>query len=174
MVETSQYLTVTALTQYLKRKFDADPYLAKVYLTGEISNYRKRVGNQYFSLKDDHAKIGALMFRNAFSKLQFNLEEGMKVLVVGRVSLYEPSGEYRLIVERLEPDGVGALYQAFEQLKKKLAAEGLFERHQRPLPLFPKRVAVVTSPSGAVIQDIITTVARRYPNVQFSSTRFSA
>lgn len=168
MVETSQYLTVTALTQYLKRKFDADPYLAKVYLTGEISNYRKRVGNQYFSLKDDHAKIGALMFRNAFSKLQFNLEEGMKVLVVGRVSLYEPSGEYRLIVERLEPDGVGALYQAFEQLKKKLAAEGLFERHQRPLPLFPKRVAVVTSPSGAVIQDIITTVARRYPILQLT------
>ena len=106
------------------------------------------------------------MFRNAFSKLQFNLEEGMKVLVVGRVSLYEPSGEYRLIVERLEPDGVGALYQAFEQLKKKLAAEGLFERHQRPLPLFPQRVAVVTSPSGAVIQDIITTVARRYPILQ--------
>lgn len=82
------------------------------------------MGNQYFSLKDDHAKIGALMFRNAFSKLQFNLEEGMKVLVVGRVSLYEPSGEYRLIVERLEPDGVGALYQAFEQLKKNWLRRG--------------------------------------------------
>ena len=168
MVDTDQYLSVTALTQYLKRKFDADPYLAKVYLTGEISNYRKRVGNQYFSLKDDHAKIGALMFRNAFSKLQFNLEEGMKVLAVGRVSLYEPSGEYRLIVERLEPDGVGALYQAFEQLKKKLAGEGLFDRNKRPLPLFPKRVAVVTSPSGAVIQDIMTTVARRYPILQLT------
>ena len=168
MVDTNQYLSVTALTQYLKRKFDADPYLAKVYLTGEISNYRKRVGNQYFSLKDDHAKIGALMFRNAFSKLQFNLEEGMKVLAVGRVSLYEPSGEYRLIVERLEPDGVGALYQAFEQLKKKLAGEGLFDRNKRPLPLFPKRVAVVTSPSGAVIQDIMTTVARRYPILQLT------
>lgn len=168
MVDTDQYLSVTALTQYLKRKFDADPYLAKVYLTGEISNYRKRVGNQYFSLKDDHAKIGALMFRNAFSKLQFNLEEGMKVLAVGRVSLYEPSGEYRLIVERLEPDGVGALYQAFEQLKKKLASEGLFDRNKRPLPLFPKRVAVVTSPSGAVIQDIMTTVARRYPILQLT------
>lgn len=168
MVDASQYLSVTALTQYLKRKFDADPYLAKVYLTGEISNYRKRVGNQYFSLKDDHAKIGALMFRNAFSKVQFDLEEGMKVLVVGRVSLYEPSGEYRLIVEHLEPDGVGALYQAFEQLKKKLSAEGLFDRNQRPLPLFPKRVAVVTSPSGAVIQDIMTTVARRYPILQLT------
>ncbi|RXT59261.1 exodeoxyribonuclease VII large subunit [Lacticaseibacillus chiayiensis] len=168
MVDSDQYLSVTALTQYLKRKFDADPYLAKVYLTGEISNYRKRVGNQYFSLKDDHAKIGALMFRNAFSKLQFNLEEGMKVLAVGRVSLYEPSGEYRLIVERLEPDGVGALYQAFEQLKKKLASEGLFDRNKRPLPLFPKRVAVVTSPSGAVIQDIMTTVARRYPILQLT------
>lgn len=166
MVQTD-YLTVTALTQYLKRKFDVDPYLGKVYLTGEISNFRLRPhAHQYFSLKDDHAKISAIMFKSAFEKLKFTPETGMKVLVTGRISLYEPTGSYQIYVERMEPDGVGQLYQAYEQLKKKLADEGLFSAPKRPLPRFPKRIAVVTSPSGAVIRDIITTTRRRFPIAQ--------
>ncbi|MFC6289205.1 exodeoxyribonuclease VII large subunit [Levilactobacillus angrenensis] len=163
----TDYLTVTALTQYLKRKFDVDPYLGKVYLTGEISNFRLRPhAHQYFSLKDDHAKISAIMFKSAFEKLKFTPETGMKVLVTGRISLYEPTGNYQIYVERMEPDGVGQLYQAYEQLKQKLADEGLFTAPKRPLPRFPKRIAVVTSPSGAVIRDIITTTRRRYPIAQ--------
>lgn len=158
-----QYLTVTALTKYLKRKFDADPYLERVYLTGEISNFRRRPNHQYFSLKDDGAKISTVMFKGAFDKLRFQPEEGMKVLAVGRISLYEASGNYQMYIEHMEPDGVGALYQAYEQLKKKLAEEGLFSAPKKILPRFPKRIAVLTSPSGAVIRDIITTAQRRYP-----------
>ena len=158
-----QYLTVTALTKYLKRKFDADPYLERVYLTGEISNFRRRPNHQYFSLKDDGAKISTVMFKGAFDKLRFQPEEGMKVLAVGRISLYEASGNYQMYIEHMEPDGVGALYQAHEQLKKKLAEEGLFSAPKKILPRFPKRIAVLTSPSGAVIRDIITTAQRRYP-----------
>ncbi|MDN2452368.1 exodeoxyribonuclease VII large subunit [Lactobacillus sp. UCMA15818] len=161
------YLTVSSLTKYLKRKFDADPYLGKVYLTGEISNYRPRLNaHQYFSLKDEHAKINAIMFKSAFEKVKFKPEEGMKVLVVGRISLYEASGGYQIYIERMEPDGVGALYQAYEQLKKKLAAEGLFGVEKKLLPLFPQKIAVITSSSGAVIKDIMTTVRRRYPIAQ--------
>ena len=167
MTDREDYLSVTTLTRYLKRKFDADPYLGRVYLTGEISNFRPRPNaHQYFSLKDDHAKINAIMFKSAFAKVKFQPEEGMKVLVTGRISLYEPSGSYQIYVERMEPDGVGALYQAYEQLKRKLASEGLFERRQRPLVKYQKRIAVITSPSGAVIRDIITTTRRRYPIAQ--------
>ena len=162
-----QYLTVTALTKYLKRKFDVDPYLGRVYLTGEISNFRLRSNaHQYFSLKDNGAKISAIMFKSAFQKLKFQPKEGMKVLLVGRVSLYEAGGSYQIYVEHMEPDGVGALYQAFEQLREKLGKEGLFEGQKKRLPHYPKRIAVITSPSGAVIRDIITTVKRRYPIVQ--------
>lgn len=167
MSDSQQYLTVSALTQYIKRKFEVDPYLGTVYLTGEISNYRSRPNShQYFSLKDDRAKISAMMFKSAFAKVKFQPEEGMKVLVVGRIGLYAPSGQYQIYVERMEPDGVGALYQAYEQLKKKLAAEGLFNAPKKPLPRFPKRIAVVTSRSGAVIRDIITTARRRFPIAQ--------
>lgn len=162
-----QYLTVTALTKYLKRKFDADPYLERVYLTGEISNFRLRPNaHQYFSLKDDGAKISAIMFKSAFQKLKFQPKEGMKVLLVGRVSLYESGGSYQIYVEHMEPDGVGALYQALAELREKLGKEGLFEGPKKNLPRYPKRIAVVTSPSGAVIRDIITTVKRRYPIAQ--------
>ncbi|EOH93435.1 exodeoxyribonuclease 7 large subunit [Enterococcus haemoperoxidus ATCC BAA-382] len=162
-----QYLTVTALTKYLKRKFDADPYLERVYLTGEISNFRLRPNaHQYFSLKDDGAKISAIMFKSAFQKLKFQPKEGMKVLLVGRISLYESGGSYQIYVEHMEPDGVGALYQALAELREKLGKEGLFEGPKKRLPRYPKRIAVVTSPSGAVIRDIITTVKRRYPIAQ--------
>lgn len=159
----ADYLTVSALTSYLKRKFTADPYLKEVYVTGEISNYRQRPGHQYFSLKDDGAVLNATMFKFAFQKLQFKLEPGMKVNAVGHMDLYAPNGSYSLIIDKLEPDGVGALYQAYEQLKAKSAEEGLFNQLQRPIPRFPKKIAVITSPSGAVIRDIMTTVQRRYP-----------
>lgn len=162
----NDYLTVTDLTNYIKKKFDRDPYLGKVYLTGEISNFRLRPVHQYFSLKDDNAKISAIMFKSAFSKIKFKPEEGMKVLVTGRISLYEATGNYQIYIESMEPDGVGALYQAYEQLKKKLSVEGLFNAPKRTLEKYPKKIAVVTSPSGAVIRDIITTARRRYPIAQ--------
>ena len=161
-----KYLSVTTLTKYLKMKFDKDPYLERVYLTGQVSNFRKRPTHQYFSLKDDHAVIQATIWSGIYQKLGFDLEEGMKINVIGRVQVYEPSGSYSIIIENAEPDGVGALAIQFEQLKKKLTEEGLFqERFKQPLPQFAKRIGVVTSRSGAVIRDIITTVSRRFPGV---------
>ncbi|RSJ06663.1 exodeoxyribonuclease VII large subunit [Streptococcus mitis] len=161
-----KYLSVTTLTKYLKMKFDKDPYLERVYLTGQVSNFRKRPTHQYFSLKDDHAVIQATIWSGIYQKLGFDLEEGMKINVIGRVQVYEPSGSYSIIIEKAEPDGVGALAIQFEQLKKKLTEEGLFqERFKQPLPQFSKRIGVVTSRSGAVIRDIITTVSRRFPGV---------
>ena len=161
-----KYLSVTTLTKYLKMKFDKDPYLERVYLTGQVSNFRKRPTHQYFSLKDDHAVIQATIWSGIYQKLGFDLEEGMKINVIGRVQVYEPSGSYSIIIEKAEPDGVGALAIQFEQLKKKLTEEGLFqERFKQPLPQFAMRIGVVTSRSGAVIRDIITTVSRRFPGV---------
>ncbi|MCY7082047.1 exodeoxyribonuclease VII large subunit [Streptococcus oralis] len=161
-----KYLSVTSLTKYLKMKFDKDPYLERVYLTGQVSNFRKRPTHQYFSLKDDHAVIQATIWSGIYQKLGFDLEEGMKINVIGRVQVYEPSGSYSIIIEKAEPDGVGALAIQFEQLKKKLTEEGLFrERFKQPLPQFSKRIGVVTSRSGAVIRDIITTISRRFPGV---------
>lgn len=163
----TEYLSVSTLTKYLKAKFDRDPYLERVYLTGEISNFRRRPNHQYFALKDEGAVIQATMWAGRFRKLDFELEEGMKVLAVGRISIYPPSGSYSINIESLVPDGVGALAVKFEQLKKKLTTEGLFEqRWKQTLPQFSKKIAVVTSPSGAVIRDIITTVQRRFPMSQ--------
>lgn len=160
------YLTVSTLTRYLKMKFDRDPYLERVYLTGQVSNFRKRPNHQYFSLKDEKAVIQATIWSGVYKKLGFELEEGMKVNVIGRVQLYEPSGSYSIVIEKAEPDGIGALAVQFEQLKKKLGEEGLFQdKFKQPLPQFPKKIGVVTSPSGAVIRDIITTVSRRFPGV---------
>ena len=162
-----KYLSVSTLTKYLKMKFDKDPYLERVYLTGQVSNFRKRPSHQYFSLKDDRSVIQATIWSGIYQRLGFDLEEGMKINVFGRVQIYEPSGSYSIIIEKAQPDGVGALAIKFEQLKKKLAEEGLFQdRFKQPLPQFAKRIGVVTSPSGAVIQDIITTVSRRFPGVE--------
>ena len=162
-----KYLSVTTLTKYLKMKFDKDPYLERVYLTGQVSNFRKRPTHQYFSLKDDRAVIQATIWAGIYQKLGFDLEEGMKINVIGRVQIYEPSGSYSIIIEKAEPDGVGALAIQFEQLKKKLSEEGLFQDHfKQAIPQFAKKIGVVTSRSGAVIQDIITTVNRRFPGVE--------
>ena len=165
-MERKNYLTVTALTKYIARKFTYDPYLERVYLVGEISNFRLRQKHQYFSIKDENAKIEAVMFQSNFNRIKFVPEDGMKVLVTGRIEVYEQTGKYQINIETMQPDGVGALYQAYEQLKAKLAQEGVFSRPKRPLVKFPKRIAVITSPSGAVIRDIITTTRRRYPIVQ--------
>lgn len=163
----TEYLSVSILTKYLKLKFDKDPYLERVYLTGQVSNFRRRPNHQYFSLKDEKAVIQATIWGGVYKKLGFDLEEGMKINVIGRVQLYEPSGSYSIIIEKAEPDGIGALAIQFEQLKKKLSEEGLFEeRFKQALPQFPKKIGVVTSPSGAVIRDIITTVSRRFPGVE--------
>lgn len=160
------YLTVTALTKYLSRKFDVDPYLKDVVLIGELSNFNaKATRHRYFSLKDDQAKLNAVMFKTDFDRLTFQPEEGMKVIVQGRVAIYGPSGRYQITIKTMQPDGIGALYQAFEQLKEKLKQEGIFDRPRLPLPRFPQRIAVITSPSGAVIRDILTTIKRRYPIV---------
>ena len=162
-----EYLSVSTLTKYLKMKFERDPYLERVYLTGQVSNFRRRPNHQYFSLKDEKAVIQVTIWSGVYQKLGFELEEGMKINVIGRVQLYEPSGSYSIIIEKAEPDGVGALAIQFEQLKKKLGEEGLFQdKFKQALPQFPKKIGVVTSPSGAVIRDIITTVSRRFPGVE--------
>ncbi|MBO4107351.1 exodeoxyribonuclease VII large subunit [Streptococcus suis] len=162
-----EYLSVSHLTKYLKLKFDRDPYLESVYLTGQVSNFRKRPSHQYFSLKDDKAVIQATMWAGVYKQLGFELEEGMKINAVGRVQLYEPSGSYSIVIEKAEPDGIGALAIKFEQLKQILTQEGLFKQEfKQELPRFTKKIGVITSPSGAVIQDIITTVSRRFPGVE--------
>ncbi len=161
------YLSVTHLTKYLKLKFDKDPYLERVYLTGQVSNFRRRPNHQYFSLKDEGAVIQATIWGGVYRKLGFDLEEGMKINVIGRVQLYEPGGSYSIVIEKAEPDGIGALAIQFEQLKKKLTEEGYFKpEHKQVLPQFVRKIGVITSPSGAVIRDIITTVSRRFQGVE--------
>lgn len=163
----SDYLSVSHLTKYLKLKFDRDPYLERVYLTGQVSNFRKRPSHQYFSLKDDKAVIQATMWAGVFRNLPFDLEEGMQLNVVGRIQLYEPNGSYAIIIEKAEPDGVGRLALQFEQLRRRLTEQGYFDaKHKQKLPRFVRRIGVITSPSGAVIKDIITTVSRRFPGVE--------
>lgn len=162
----ADYLSVTDLTKYLKLKFDRDPYLERVYLTGQVSNFRKRPTHQYFSLKDDKAVIQATMWAGVYKSLGFELEEGMKLNLVGRIQLYEPNGTYSIVIEKAEPDGIGALALAFEQLKKRLGEAGYFDdRHKQALPQFVQKIGIITSPSGAVIKDIITTINRRFPGV---------
>lgn len=160
-----QYLTVSQLTKYISKKFQVDPYLDQVYLKGEISNYNpRRSGIQYFKLKDEHSILSAVLFPSDARNIRFEPENGMSVLVTGRVSVYETGGYYQIIVHSMQPDGLGALYLAYEQTKEALSKEGLFALDlKKPIPKYPKRIAVITSPSGAVIQDILTTVKRRYP-----------
>ncbi|XJS11398.1 exodeoxyribonuclease VII large subunit [Aerococcaceae bacterium WGS1372] len=167
--QTQDYLTVLALTKYIKRKFDVDPHLQRVYVVGEVSNFRLRPNShQYFSLKDEGARINAVMYKSSFQKVNFNIEEGMKVFVTGRISLYEPTGAYQIVIDHIQPDGIGALYQQLEQLKQKFREAGLFDLPKALIPRFPQKIAVVTSPSGAVIRDIITTINRRYPIVDIT------
>ena len=160
-----RYLTVTALTKYIKYKFDQDAHLKNVLLKGEISNFKHHSrGHFYFTLKDDHAQISAIMFAGNARKIKFRPEDGMNVLVEGYISVYEPGGSYQIYVQSMTEDGVGNLYIAFEQLKEKLQNEGLFDsKHKQPIPRFPRRIGVLTSPTGAAVRDIIHIVNRRYP-----------
>lgn len=159
------YLSVQALTKYVKRKFDADPHLRNVYVKGELSNVNNHPsGHIYFTLKDQHSRIRSAMFRSSASKLKFKPENGMNVLITGDVSVYEASGSYQLYAQSMEPDGIGSLYLAFEQLKEKLELEGLFkEEWKSPLPVYPNQIGVITAQTGAAIQDICSTIERRYP-----------
>lgn len=167
-MEQDKYLSVIALTKYIERKFDADPYLKHVYVKGEISNLKKPAsGHIYFTVKDDLAMIRCVMFAKSVAKLGFDPEDGMNIRLQGRVNVFTKAGRYQFYAEEMEPDGVGALYVKLEQLKNKLTEEGLFaDSHKKPLPLFPAKVAVVTSRTGAAIRDVITTIQRRMPTTQ--------
>ncbi|MFJ7307047.1 exodeoxyribonuclease VII large subunit [Peribacillus frigoritolerans] len=164
-MSNQQYLSVSALTKYIKRKFDADPHLQNVYIKGEISNFKQHTsGHMYFTLKDEKARLLSIMFAANNKGMKFLPENGMKVLVKGDISLYEAGGQYQLYVKSMAPDGVGDLYLAYEQLKKKLEGAGLFlAEHKKPIPQYPKSVGVITSPTGAALRDILTTIKRRYP-----------
>ncbi|UAL46008.1 exodeoxyribonuclease VII large subunit [Sutcliffiella horikoshii] len=160
-----RYLTVTALTKYIKRKFDVDPHLQDVWLKGEISNFKQHSrGHMYFTLKDQNARLQVVMFAGQNRNLAFKPQEGMKVLVRGEVTVYEANGSYQMYIKEMQPDGVGSLFLAYEELKKKLSQEGLFSsEYKKTLPKYPCAVGVITSPTGAAVRDIITTLKRRYP-----------
>lgn len=160
-----QALSVTQLNEYLKMVIEGDRVLSNVFVRGEISNFKLySSGHAYFTLKDNAGQLKSVMFRSYFSRLAFMPEDGMRVIAHGRVSVYESSGQYQLYVDDLQPDGAGSLAMRFEQLKRKLAAEGLFdEARKRPLPPMPKRIGVITSPSGAAVHDIINVLGRRFP-----------
>lgn len=160
-----KYLTVSAVTKYLKFKFDTDEHLRLVFLKGEISNFKAHTtGHFYFSLKDEGSKINAIMFSTNAKKVNFTPAEGMKVLVVGRISVYESTGGYQIYIEKMEQDGLGNLYIAFEKLKQDLAKEGLFDsKHKKSIPKIPMRIGIVTAPTGAAIKDILSTIKRRFP-----------
>jgi exodeoxyribonuclease VII large subunit len=165
---SDKYLTVIALTRYLKRKLDTDPHLRNVWLKGEISNFKLHSrGHMYLTIKDDQARINAVMFAGNNRYLKFKPEDGMKVLIRGEISLFESAGQYQLYIQQMEPDGVGSLYLAFEQLKEKLRKQGYFDPlHKQEIPKYPHHIAVITSPTGAAVRDILTTIKRRYPVVQ--------
>jgi len=164
------YLTVTALTKYLKRKMEIDPHLQEVWIKGEISNFNHHNrGHMYLTLKDNQARIQSVMFAGNNRFLKFTPENGMNVLVKGYVSVFEPYGQYQLYIKTMEPDGIGSLYIAYEQLKEKLAKEGLFsEIAKKPIPAYPKKIGIITSPTGAAVRDIITTVKRRYSAIELT------
>lgn len=165
-MQNTLVLSVSQLNRYIKMNFDADENLANIFISGEISNFTNhyRTGHLYFTLKDDSAAVRAVMFNSSAKRLRFMPEDGMKVIARGRVSVYEASGQYRLYVDDMQPDGVGALNLAYEQLKEKLQKEGLFsEHHKKPLPPYPEKVGVITSPTGAAVRDIINVLGRRFP-----------
>ena len=161
----NNYITVTQLTRYIKYKIDNDQNLMKIYLKGEISNFKAHTrGHFYFTIKDENTRINAIMFASSAAKVKVMPQDGMKVLVSGRISVYESTGSYQIYVDTLEEDGVGNLYVAFEELKKKLEKEGLFaEAHKKKIPRIPRKIGIITAPTGAAIKDILSTLKRRWP-----------
>lgn len=159
-------LSITQINYFIKSLIESDGRLTDIYAAGEISNFTDhyRSGHLYFSLKDEKSVIKAVMFSSAARRIRFRPKDGMRVIVRGRVSVYEPSGQYQFYVEEMQPDGVGALSLAFEQMKEKLSKEGLFsEEHKKPLPRFPHKVGIITSPTGAAVQDMLNILSRRWP-----------
>lgn len=159
-------ITVSELNEYIKMVLEHDELLMRVFVKGEISNFTNhyKTGHFYFSLKDEGGAVKAVMFRGSAVKLRFMPENGMRVIVGGRVGVFPRDGQYQIYAETMEPDGIGALYIAYEQLKKKLEAEGLFDfSKKKPLPKIPTRIGVITSPTGAAIRDIINILGRRFP-----------
>ena len=158
------YLTVTALTKYIKVKLEQDKHLTHILIKGEVSNFKRHSrGHFYFTLKDEGASISCIMFSRDTMDVNFEPKEGDHVLIEGRMSVYEPSGSYSIQVKSLKLDGIGELYLKYEKLKKELEEKGYFDQaHKKPIPKFPKKIGVITSPTGAVIQDITNTVTRRY------------
>lgn len=160
-----KYYSITALNRAIKNMFDSKPELNRVYIKGEISNFKHHSrGHFYFTLKDENSRIAAVMFASSAKNITFEPEDGMKVLVCGRVTVYEATGGYQIYVEQMDLDGIGNLYLEFEKLKKMLEQQGLFDpMHKRPIPKFPKRIGIITAPTGAAIRDILSTIKRRYP-----------
>ncbi|MFV5901778.1 exodeoxyribonuclease VII large subunit [Staphylococcus gallinarum] len=164
----AEYLSITALTKYIKYKFDQDPHLQSVLIKGELSNFKKHSsGHLYFNVKDNNSLINAMMFKGNASKLDFEPKEGDEVLIEARVSVFEKRGNYQIYVNKMQLDGVGNLYQKLEQLKKKLTKEGFFnQKYKKPIPKYPKKIAVLTAGTGAAIRDIHSTINSRYPLVE--------
>lgn len=166
MIETEEkYLKISDLNEYIKSMFDENVFLRKIYLKGEISNFKNHTrGHLYFTLKDETSRLSAVMFYNNTFSLNFKPEDGMNVLVEGRISCYPAQGTYQIYVEKMEMDGLGNLYIEYEKLKKKLASEGLFDtKYKHPIPRYPKRIGIITAPTGAAIRDILSTIKRRFP-----------
>ncbi len=161
----NNYITVTQLTRYIKYKIDNDQNLMKIYLKGEISNFKNHTrGHLYFTIKDENTRINAIMFASNASRLKMTPQDGMKVLVTGRISVYESTGSYQIYVDTMEEDGLGNLYLEFEKLKKKLSEEGLFDpKYKKPIPRIPNKIGIITAPTGAAIKDILSTIKRRWP-----------
>ncbi len=165
----AQLLTVSELNEYLRYAMDSNPLLSSLFLRGEISNFTNhyKTGHFYFSLKDEGGTVRAVMFRTYASRVKFVPQNGMKVILHGRVSVFPRDGQYQIYADDMQPDGLGALYLAFEQLREKLTAEGLFDpARKRPLPRFPRTVGIVTSPTGAAVRDMIQILGRRYPTAR--------
>lgn len=160
-----KYLSVTAITKYIKYKFDQDPHLLNVFIKGEISNFKRHSsGHLYFALKDDKGVLSAMMFKSSANQLSFNPKEGDQVLVEGRIGVYESRGAYQIYVQSMQLDGVGLLFEKFEALKKELAEKGYFgQEHKLSIPKYPKKIAVLTASTGAAIRDICSTLDKRYP-----------
>lgn len=161
----NDYMTISDLNHYLKELFEENIFLKRVYLKGEISNFKAHTrGHYYFTLKDDNSRLNAVMFSYNTNNLSFTPSDGMKVLVKGKISVYESTGSYQIYVEEMEQDGLGNLHIEFEKLKKKLAAEGLFDQtRKKRIPKVPKKIGIVTASTGAAIKDILTTIKRRFP-----------
>ena len=163
-----EYLTVSQINAYINKKLKMDVNLRNIYIRGEISNYKTYPsGHSYFTLKDKNSQISAVMFKGNKRFLKFEPKNGMKVIIKGKIEVYEKNGYYQLYATRITEDGIGELHIAFEQLKKKLEKEGLFDdAHKKEIPKYPKKIGVVTAQTGAAIRDIITTIKRRYPKCE--------